>query len=152
MSTTPRIYQYPIQTSRLMTALTPSATEQEHPTFPLGASIAQLLHLLVHTRPGELRSAPSFGCAVWDIEFDNDVNLARWEETLTRSLRAAIQEHEPRLSEAKVEITITAITAGSAPKQMAAQQQARVTVTGVLALTGEAFRYSTLLYLGQFAT
>lgn len=146
MSTSPRIYQYPIQPGRLMTA-----AAQEHPTFSLGASIAQFLHLLVHTRPGELRSAVSFGCAVWDIEFDNAANLARWEETLVTSLLAAIQEHEPRLHEATVKISLTKPESGSSANRIAAQQQANIVVTGVLAFTGEAFRYSTQLYLGQFA-
>ena len=154
MSTTPRLYQYPIRAAQLMAAHPPApgaAALPEHPTYPLGTSIAQYLHLLVHTRPGELRSAPSFGCAIWDLEFDNEVNPVRWEATLTASLLAAIQEHEPRLHEVQVKISFAPLSPASLPTKLAAQQQAQVTVTGVVALTGEAFRYSTRLYLGHLA-
>jgi phage baseplate assembly protein W len=152
MNTSPHLYQYPIQATKLMAPSSPASTGKgggEHPTQPLGMSIAQFLHLLLHTRPGELRSSPTFGCAIWDLEFDNDTPLAKWETLLTRSLLAAVREHEPRLTDVQVQVQFAQAATAEVSRQPIARRQANITVRGVVALTGEAFRYATQLYLGQ---
>jgi len=154
MNTSPHLYQYPIQADRLMAAHSPASSVKgadEHPTYPLGMSIAQFLHLLLHTRPGELRSSPTFGCAIWDLEFDNDTPLAKWEISLMRSLLAAVREHEPRLADVQVQVQFAQPATADVSRQPVARQQAHISIRGVVALTGEAFRYATQLYLGQLA-
>jgi len=123
----------------------------EHPTYPLGMSIAQFLHLLLHTRLGELRSSPTFGCTIWDLEFDNDTPLAKWEALLTRSLLATVREHEPRLTGVQVQVQFAQPATADGGRQPVARQQAHITIRGLVALTGEAFRYTTQLYLGQLS-
>lgn len=151
-------YQYPIRVAQLMQAPTPAARSgaadapEEHPTCSLGTSIAQFLHLLLHTRPGQLRSAADFGCALWEVEFDNSFDLARWEETLTRSLLAAVHQHEPRLRDVRIRVSISTI---EQPKGWAARSparwQAHISIKGMVQLTHEAFSYTTQLQIGQLA-
>jgi phage baseplate assembly protein W len=155
-------YKYPIQVARLMQA--PKAPVQpgspvgadaphEHPTCSLGNSIAQFLHLLLHTRLGQLRSAADFGCALWDVEFDNTFDLAGWEETLTRSLLQAVHQHETRLRDVRIRVSISTI---EQPKGWAARSSARwhahINIKGMVLLTHEAFSYTTQLQIGQLAT
>ncbi|OUJ74798.1 GPW/gp25 family protein [Hymenobacter crusticola] len=153
-------YKYPMQVGKLMNRQPAAAPfnrpapaarlGDEHATCSLAASIAQFLHLMLHTRPGELRSAPDFGCAIWEIEFDNDINLAGWEESLTRSLLASIRRHEPRLREVSVQVDFLAVTPQpNGPQPTAARRRANISVRGVVQLTDEAFAYATQLQLGQ---
>ncbi len=158
MSTSPQLFKYPIQVARLIggrpagySAPGPGANS-EHPTCPLGTSVAQFLHLMLHTRLGELRSARNFGCAIWDIEFDNEVYLTQWEVMLSRSLQAAIEEHDTRLCEVRVRVDFDPPDSISILPQYAVRHQANITITGVLHLTGEAFRYATCLRLGRLTT
>ncbi|RZK46551.1 MAG: hypothetical protein EOO59_19135, partial [Hymenobacter sp.] len=129
-----------------------AAPADEHPTCSLGTSIAQFLHLLLHTRPGQLRSATDFGCALWDVEFDNAVDIVRWEETLSRSLLAAIEEHEPRLRDVRVRVAIKLLPPAQGKLgQAVARRQADISVQGVVRLTHETFSYATQLHIGQLA-
>ncbi len=151
-------YQYPIRVARLMQA--PAArpgraaapATDEHPTCSLGTSIAQVLHLLLHTRPGQLRSAPDFGCAIWDVEFESNLDLPRWEEKLTRSLLAAVHQHETRLRDVSIRVSIgpAELAVGAAAHPLA-RWQARISVKGMVQLTHEAFHYTTQLRIGQLA-
>lgn len=145
-------YQYPIRATRLMQARPPGQLTGDHPTCELGRSVAQLLYLLLHTRPGQLRSAPDFGCAVWELEFISNVELAHWEGTLTKSLLRAVQHYEPRLRDVRVRVALSA----TAPPQgqaadLPARWYAQVTITGVLTLTHEPFSFSTQLHIGQLS-
>jgi predicted component of type VI protein secretion system len=153
-------YQYPIRVTQLMRA-TPATRPgeaaatglaAEHPTCSLGTSIAQVLHLLLHTRAGQLRSAADFGCAIWDVEFESTLDLPRWEEQLTRSLLAAVHQHETRLRDVSVRVSIgPAEPAGGKGTQPFARWQARISIKGMVQLTHEAFSYSTQLQIGQLA-
>ena len=153
-------YQYPVRVARLMQAAPTSRPGQpttggpghEHPTCSLGTSIAQVLHLLLHTRPGQLRSSPDFGCAIWEVEFESTLDLPRWEESLTRSLLAAVHQHEPRLRDVSIRVAIgPAELAGGRTGQPAARWQARISIKGMVRLTHEAFSYTTQLQIGQLA-
>lgn len=148
-------YRYPIRVTQLMRPGQPAVggpAADEHPTCSLGTSIAQVLHLLLHTRPGQLRSAPDFGCAIWDVEFESTLDLPRWEEKLTRSLLAAVQQHEPRLREASIRVAIgPAEAVGGREASPLARWQARISVKGMVHLTHEAFSYTTQLQIGQLA-
>ena len=145
-------YQYPMQPARLMQARPAGQLAGDHPTCELGRSVAQLLYLLLHTRPGQLRSAPDFGCAVWELEFSSNVDLAHWETTLTRSLLRAVQHYEPRLRDARVRVNLsaTALPPGQAI-DLPARWYAQITITGEMTLTHEPFSYSTQLHIGQLS-
>lgn len=147
-------YQYPIRVAQLMRA-TPAGRPgeaAEHPTCSLGTSIAQVLHLLLHTRAGQLRSAADFGCAIWEVEFESTLDLPRWEEKLTRSLLAAVQQHEIRLREVSVRVAIGPATQAEGKQaQPQARWQARISIKGMVQLTHEAFSYITQLQIGQLA-
>lgn len=153
-------YQYPIRAAQLMQAAgarpgapASAGPPDEHPTCSLGTSIAQFLHLLLHTRPGQLRSAPDFGCAIWDAEFESQLDLPRWEEKLTRSLLAAVHQHETRLRDVHLRVAISAaeLPRGGPAAGPAARWQAHVSIRGMVQLTHEAFSYATQLQIGQLA-
>ena len=72
-------YQLPIRFGPLM-------ARQDIPTCCVGVSIAQMLYLLIHPRYGELRSDRSFGCRIWEVEFEQSLSNSDWSGELSQSL------------------------------------------------------------------
>ena len=138
-------YRLPIRLGTLMAG-------RELPTCGVGVSIAQVLYLLLHTQYGELRSDRSFGCKIWDIEFDHTINNSHWIDHLSESMVAAILKHEPRLK--KPEITVQLLPVEHRLEALPEDYRRRVTVTvnAILRETEEPFRFSTQLYIGQLLT
>jgi phage baseplate assembly protein W len=127
-------------------------TRQEMPTCSVGVSIAQQLYLLIHTRYGELRSDRSFGCRVWEVEFERALNTGDWSDELGLSLQEAIRQHEPRLKSVQVSISSTVVDRNSFVRQPDEyRQRATVNVTALLTQTEEPFQFSTQLHVGQLA-
>lgn len=125
---------------------------QEMPTCGVGVSIAQGIHLLLHTRYGELRSDRSYGCSVWELEFDRSVSSSHWINHLCESMEEAIQQHEPRLKNPQVTVQFQSVERGIDPIPEDYQRRATVTVQAILCETDEPFRFSTQLHLGQLLT
>ena len=125
---------------------------QEMPTCGVGVSIAQMLHLLLHTRYGELRSDRSFGCRIWDLEFDHSISHSHWITHLCESLEEAIRQHEPRLKAPRVSVQLQKVEQPIQPLPEDYQRLAIVTVQATLGETEEPFRFSTKLHLGQLST
>ena len=135
-------YRYPIRLSNLMTGA-------DLPTCDIGASIAQFINMLLHSRYNELRSDPRFGCAIWDREFDHTVNQFTWEAQLIDSLTGAIREQELRLHEVSVRVVVQS-AAGLDGLPGHARRVADVNVSATVRITNEPFRFTTRLFLGTF--
>lgn len=138
-------YQLPIRLGPLM-------ARQEIPTCGVGVSIAQLLYLLIHTRYGELRSDRSFGCRIWEVEFDRALNTGNWSDELSVSLETAIRQHEPRLKSVRVGVNMIPVDHNSFHRQPDEYRRlVTVGVSALLAETEEPFQFSTQLHVGQLA-
>ncbi len=138
-------YRLPIRFGPLMAG-------KEMPTCGVGVSIAQVLYLLLHTHYGELRSDRSFGCKIWDIEFDHTISRSRWINYLCDSLEVAIRQHERRLRNPRVTVTFQSVDHRSSSLPEEYQRLATVTVNAILSETEEPFRFSTQLHLGQLSS
>ncbi|MFD2934962.1 GPW/gp25 family protein [Spirosoma flavum] len=138
-------YRLPIRFGPLMAG-------KEMPTCGVGASIAQVLYLLLHTHYGELRSDRSFGCKIWDIEFDRTISNGRWINYLCDSLEVAILQHERRLKNPRVTVQFQSVDHRTDALPEEYQRLATVTINAILAETEEPFRFSTQLHLGQLSS
>src|SRR5215203_7500675 len=79
----------------------------ELPTCSMAESIRKNLELIITTRFGEHRSDESFGCEIWDLDFELIVSARLWEEKLRQSLLCSVTSHEHRLSNLSVSVAIT---------------------------------------------
>ncbi len=61
-------------------------------------SIDQHIELLLTTCPGEHKFNKSFGCRIWDMDFERVVSQARWEGTFVEHIVEAIRKYEQRVS------------------------------------------------------
>jgi phage baseplate assembly protein W len=124
----------------------------ELPTCDLITSISKNVELIIMTKFGEHRSNPTFGCEIWDLDFEIIISEKLWEEKLRQSLLKSITTHENRLSDVKLSVDITEIEKYSSIRQFAEiKKRVNINLAGLIIKTGEAFNFSTNLFLSPLS-
>ncbi|NTS43883.1 GPW/gp25 family protein [Flavisolibacter sp. BT320] len=114
----------------------------------LETSIVKHLELIITTKFGEHRSDPTFGCEIWDLDFELIVSAGLWEEKLRQSLLKSIATHEQRLINAEISITISDIEKYNTISNFTeVKKRVDIQVIGTIKKNGEPFRFHTNLFL-----
>src|SRR4051812_5756238 len=95
-------YKLPLQLSGIMNG-------KDAPTCDLRASISKNIEHIIMTRFGEHRGDPTCGCEIWDLDFELIVSEGTWEKKLCDSILQWITNHECRLSEVEIFVTLSQI-------------------------------------------
>ena len=115
-------------------------------------SITKNLELILMTRFGEHRSDPSFGCEIWELDFELIVSARLWEEKLRQSLLRSVTTHEHRLSNTAVNVTVSDMEKFNVFKQFTEiKKRVDILVTGVIHKTGESFSFHTNMFLSPLS-
>ena len=118
----------------------------------LETSIHNNLELIVTTKFGEHRSDQTFGCEIWDLDFELIVSARLWEEKLRQSLLKSITAHEQRLSGAEINVAISDVEKFNVLKQFTEiKKRVDIRITGSIKKTGEAFAFHTNLFLSPLS-
>ncbi|MEO6818711.1 MAG: GPW/gp25 family protein [Ginsengibacter sp.] len=138
-------YKTPLQ---LATAL----EGNEMPTCNLAESLKKNLELIIMTRFGEHRSDQSFGCEIWDLDFELIVSENLWEEKLRQSLLKSITTYENRLTDVQLTVAISEVEKHYSSKPYA-EIKKRVTIHlgGIIKKTGESFSFTNSLFLSPLS-
>lgn len=138
-------YQFPLKLSNIMGG-------KESPTCDLGASISKNIELILMTRPGEHRSDPTFGCEIWDFDFELIVSHGLWEKKLCKSIQQSIAQHELRLSSIEVVVVLSEVERINAIyKYPEIRKKAEIKLKAIVKKTGEAFNFSASLFLSPLS-
>ena len=138
-------YKIPLQLGGVMEG-------NELPACDLQQSITKNLELIIMTRFGEHRSDPSFGCEIWDLDFELIVSASLWEEKLRQSLLKSVTTHEHRLSDTEVVVAITDMEKFNVFKQFTeVKKRVNIHVSGVIHKTGEAFSFHANMFLSPLS-
>lgn len=138
-------YKTPLKLSSLLEG-------NELPNCDLKESITKTLELIIMTRFGEHRHDPSFGCEIWDLDFELIVSENKWEEKLRQSLLKSITTHEHRLSDIQLGVSISEIEKFHLLKQHGEiKKRVDIELTGTIQKTGESFRFNNSLFLSPLA-
>jgi phage baseplate assembly protein W len=124
----------------------------ELPVCDLVTSVTSNLELIITTRFGEHRSNPTFGCEIWDLDFELIVSATRWEEKMRQSLLKSIATHEPRLSGIDINVAITDLEMFNSIRQFVEiKKRVEIQITGILHKTGEPVKFRTNLFLSPLS-
>jgi phage baseplate assembly protein W len=124
----------------------------EFPTCDLAESIKSNLELIIITRFGEHRCDPSFGCEIWDLDFELIVSARLWEEKLRQSLLRSVTSHEHRLSNVEVNVQISDAEKLNLVKRfIEIKKRVDILVTGLIQKTGESFQFRTNMFLSPLS-
>jgi phage baseplate assembly protein W len=121
-------------------------------THDLRHSISKNLELMIMTRFGEHRCDQTYGCEIWDLDFELIVSQRLWEEKLRKSMLATMNTHEPRLTNIDLSIAITDFEKRN-PFQQSTEIKKRVDILilGTIQKTGKEFRLNTSLFLSPLS-
>ena len=108
--------------------------------------------MLICTRKGELHSDPNFGCAIWDLQFEQIIDQRKWEKQVKKSIKEGVERYEKRISEVQVSITLTEVEYIYPFKLYPEiKKQAQIQVCGNLVHSGEPYKFSTKLYVSPLS-
>jgi predicted component of type VI protein secretion system len=79
----------------------------KHPRVKLEESVRRHVYLILTTRFGENRCDPSYGCQLWEHDFEHLRSLNDKKHHIENSIKILLIRHEPRLSEPVVTLNIT---------------------------------------------
>jgi len=122
---------------------------KEIPKCSLSDSVAQIIHLIATTGFGECKYNQSFGCEIWELDFENIINSQLYREKLRKSIQRTIETHEPRISSAKVDIQMEQIDYMMFNRKI--KSRIRVKIIGMLAKTNEPFNYTDQFFIGPLS-
>jgi phage baseplate assembly protein W len=125
---------------------------KELPDCDLETSIHKNLELIIMTRFGEHRGDTSFGCEIWDLDFELIISARLWEEKLRQSLLKSITSHENRLAGTEISVAITDMEKFSVLKQFSEiKKRVDIIINGLIKKTGEPFAFHTNLFLSPLS-
>ena len=121
----------------------------EHCT--LKESISQHLYLIITTALGDCLYDETFGCSIWDSDFDNKINDSRLKEQIKKGLCLSIKNYEKRLCNLGIEINFsqTLISVGENVTSM--KKKLDLVITGKLVQTDEPFAFSGYFFMGPLS-
>lgn len=138
-------YKYPLALQDIMQG-------KDAPTFDLGASISKNIELIIMTRFGEHRSDPSFGCEIWDLDFELIVSQGYWESKMCSSILESIKKHETRIADIQVVVTLSEVEKQNmAFNNPEIRKKVDIKVKAHVKKTGEPFNFTAGLFLSPLA-
>jgi len=119
----------------------------------VGRSISQNIDLIIFTRYGEHRHNNSYGCEIWDLDFELVVSERLWEEKFRQSLLRAVTEYEPRLYNVDVDVKMSEVEQLFFGRSVAEiRKKVDISVTGSIQATGEKYTFHTFLFLSPLCS
>jgi phage baseplate assembly protein W len=117
-------------------------------------SIIFNIRLILTSNFGENRFDRSFGCAIWEKDFEITYSDNVWKEELSASIRDTFSIHEKRLLNIKVEAQIGEQefkTGKGATAIHRIKRKIDLRISGNFYLTGEEFRCREVLYISPLS-
>jgi phage baseplate assembly protein W len=94
-------YSFPLRCAELM------KKKPDHPKCSTEESVRQHIYLMLITRFGENRYDTSYGCELWEYDFESLKILDGKKHYLENSIKNLLFVHEPRLTELNVAVNIS---------------------------------------------
>ncbi len=135
-------YKLPLQLSQMR-------KKKEPKKCTLYESVAAMIHLISVTYFGECKHDESFGCEIWEHDFENIINSQLYKDHLRDSIKQTIETHELRLTNIRVKIQIELVDFKARTRR--AKSRINLEVYGTLALTNEPFSFTDKFYIGPLS-
>lgn len=137
-------YKTPISFKDLMEKKEIEKTNLEH-------SIAQCINLVATSSYGECKFDESFGCKIWEMDFDLLSDQNTLKDRIREALVVAIKKYEYRLDLADVEVSITEAKTASYNNNMRMKKKINVVVKGNVKKTNRPFNFFGYFFVGPLS-
>jgi phage baseplate assembly protein W len=123
--------------------------KKELPRVSLKESISAWIHMLLVTHYGEFKDDESFGCQIWEHDFENISNSQKFKEEVQKSILQSISIHEPRLTNIRLEIQIEQVEVFVKNRRIKIRIGIRITAT--IKMTNESFMHIESFFIGPLS-
>ena len=123
--------------------------KRSNPLCSLQESIAQNLYLLITSNFKELRFDHSYGCSIWEQDFEIMTHI-KWKDTLSSSLEETIRIHEERLKNARVKIEIEEYKFMN-KETIRIKKKLIIKIEGYVVKTNEKFEFMEQIFIAPFS-
>jgi phage baseplate assembly protein W len=123
--------------------------KKELPRISLKDSVSAWLHLLLVTHFGECKHDDTFGCEIWEHDFENIDHSQKFKEKIQKAVLSSIIRHEPRLSDIRLEIIIEQVEIVLQNKRV--KIRISVNIKGLIKKTNEQFVHSEGFFIGPLS-
>lgn len=126
-------------------------SNRTHKVCLINDSIAYHIHLINTSYFGECSFDESFGCSIWDIDFDNLKSLNKLKELINESLLASLKRHEKRLSNISVNVKIIQEEILEQKTSNRIKKKVNINIKGKIRKTNEDFSYIEYFFIGPLS-
>ncbi len=139
-------YQIPIQFSRFF-------GKKPLPKCNLETSIQQNILLILLSHFEEYRFDHTFGCSLWEEDFELLPSANVWKEHLQRSIHESLARHEPRLNDIKIKVAINEVpfTHPEDKKVRRIKKRIGIEIRASISLTGEPFSHAETIFFSPIS-
>jgi hypothetical protein len=135
-------YNLPLKLNRI-------TQKKEHDKCGLSDSVAAMVHLIAVTYFGECKHDNTFGCEIWEHDFENISNPQQHREKLINSVRQTIEKQEKRLNDIYVDIQIEQIDYLLIQRRI--KSRISLLVKATLVETNEPFSHYDQFFIGPLS-
>ncbi len=114
-------------------------------------SIHSMIHLITTTQYNEVRHDPSFGCDIWQYDFENIYNPHLFKEELKKSIKNSISSNEKRLVNVNVDLQIEQVEITTKVRNKRIKTRIRLIVTGLIDKTNEPLNHHEMFFIGPLS-
>lgn len=114
-------------------------------------SINSFIHLIITTHFGEYEPDSSFGCTIWDIDFDNLTSNNKLRYTIAESISESLVSHEKRIKNITVNVDIVQDEYQSKSNYSRVKKRVDIEVSCTVKQTNETFTCFERFFIAPLA-
>ncbi|WP_452224806.1 GPW/gp25 family protein [Lacinutrix chionoecetis] len=137
-------YKLPINAQALIKSKT-------HGTCDISNSIANNIHLIATSYFGECSFDDTYGCSIWNIDFDNLKSTNKLKSIIEESLFESLKRHEKRLSKIAITVKIRQEEINPNGQNNRIKKRVDIVVKGKIKKIDENFSYIEYFFIGPLS-
>jgi len=126
-------------------------TNKDHTKCDIKHSIAHHIHLITTSYFGECTFDDSFGCSIWDIDFDNLSSTNKIKSIIIDSLTNSLKKHESRIHKLDINALIKQEEIAVLDNSNVVKKKVTISIKGKIRKTNEDFHYTEYFYIGPLS-
>ncbi len=137
-------YTLPLQTKKFV-------DNDEIDQCGIKKSISNFIHLITTSHFGECAFDETFGCSIWNVDFDNLTNNNKLRDIITDSLFESITLQERRLKNVSVDVIIEQEEFKGEKNLNRVKKRVNIRIKGTIRQTNEPFISTERFYIAPLS-
>jgi len=137
-------YKLPLSVNKII-------RNEEADTCSIEQSIAHFIHLIATSHFGEYDFDDTFGCTIWEIDFDNLTSTNKLRYSIAQSIEKTLNLHEKRLTNISVDVNIIQDEFRGVESHNRVKKRVDINIKSIKKQTNETFNCLERFYIAPLA-